>query len=195
MELVRRKGRFTGQGDTVSRTTKAQPIPPVNPLISRAQRKFLHAFPGGFRDDTYVDWERDYKWKAHRRWQANLSEAIFRRLVADRQFKEVGRLASSIESRTNLLFSFEKMALRDAIRSDANAQAFATALFDLLYGKDSLQIRFAGWVAALCSATASNARLDLAASNRVRLPRPAQAAFLLQANRDAGSLATLRRSV
>ena len=93
----------------------SQPSPP-NRLIVRARRKFLRAFPGGFRDETYIDWERDYKWSAHLRWQDNLSEASFRRLITDRHFKEVARLASSIESRTNLLFSFEKMALRDAIR-------------------------------------------------------------------------------
>jgi hypothetical protein len=58
-----------------------------------------------------------------------LSEASFRRLIANRQFEEAARLASSIESRTNLLFSFEKMALRDAIRSPAGAQAFACSLF------------------------------------------------------------------
>lgn len=98
---------------------------------------------------TYVDWERDYKWNAHLRWRDILSEASFRRLIIDRQFEEVARLASSIESRTNLLFSFEKMALRDAIRPPAGAQAFARALFDLLHGKETPEVRFAGWVAAL----------------------------------------------
>src|SRR3979490_806038 len=92
----------------------------------KARRKFLRAFPGGFRDETYLDWERDYKWQAHLRWQDNLSEATFRRPIAQRQFEAVAKLASSIESRTNLLFSFEKMALRDAVRSLAGAQAFAS---------------------------------------------------------------------
>src|ERR1700753_3428983 len=94
----------------------AQPSAP-NRLIARARRKFLRAFPGGFRDETYIDWERTYKWNAHERWQEDLSEASFRRRIRNREFAETARLASSIESRTNLLFSFEKMALRDAIRS------------------------------------------------------------------------------
>ena len=55
--------------------------PPPNRLIARARRKFLRAFPGGFRDETYLDWERDYKWQAHLRWQENLSKATFRRLI------------------------------------------------------------------------------------------------------------------
>jgi len=31
------------------------------------RRKFLRFFPGGFRDPTYVSWEREYKWSAHLR--------------------------------------------------------------------------------------------------------------------------------
>lgn len=119
------------------------------PAAQKARRKFLRAFPSGFRDETYLDWERDYKWSAHRRWQEELSQPAFRRLLAQRQFERIASLASSIESRTNLLFSFEKMALRDAVRSPAGAQAFATALFDLLHGSDPLDIRFSSWIAAV----------------------------------------------
>ena len=118
-------------------------------LIARARKKFLRAFPGGFRDETYVDWERDYKWRAHQRWQDELSEVGFRRLLKNHQFEEAARLASSIKSRTNLLFSFEKMALRDAIRSPAGAQAFTCALFEFLHGHEPPEIRFASWIAAL----------------------------------------------
>ena len=41
------------------------------------------------------------------------------------------------------------MALRDAIRSPAGAQIFASALFDFLHGGETPEIRFAHWVAAL----------------------------------------------
>ena len=132
-----------------ARRKRATKSPQSNRLIARTRRKFLLAFPGGFRDETYVDWERDYKWRAHLRWQDDLSEASFRRLITNREFEKAGRLASSIESRTNLLFSFEKMALRDAIRSPAGAQAFTCALFDFLHGHEPPEIRFASWVAAL----------------------------------------------
>ena len=70
-------------------------------------------------------------------------------MLEKRQFEEIARLASAIESRTNLLFSFEKMALRDAIRSSAGAQAFAAALYDFLHGSDPLEIRFASWIVAI----------------------------------------------
>ena len=149
MAIPKPKKRAAAPAPSRERRKRPLKLPQPNRLISRARRKFLRAFPGGFRDETYLDWERDYKWQAHLRWQDNLNEAIFRRLIDQRQFETVARLASSIESRTNLLFSFEKMALRDAVRSTAGAQAFACALFDFLHGPDPIEIRFASWVATL----------------------------------------------
>lgn len=134
-----------------ARRKRATTSPQSSRLIARARKKFLRAFPGGFRDETYVDWERDYKWRAHQRWQNDLGEASFRRLITDGQFDEAARLASSIESRTNLLFSFEKMALRDAIRSVAGAKAFACALFEFLHGQEPAEIRFGHWIDALAA--------------------------------------------
>jgi hypothetical protein len=42
--------------------------------VVRARRKFLGIFPGGFRDETYIAWERGYKWDAHKRWNEELGE-------------------------------------------------------------------------------------------------------------------------
>jgi hypothetical protein len=44
-----------------------------------------------------------------------------------------------------LLFSFEKMALRDAVRSPAGARAFAHGLYDFLHGDDDIETRFSRW--------------------------------------------------
>jgi hypothetical protein len=147
--VAKQKPRAAAPASIRSRRRRPARVPASNRLIARARRKFLRAFPGGFRDETYLDWERDYKWQAHLRWQENLSESAFRRLIDRRQFETVAKLASSIESRTNLLFSFEKMALRDAVRSPAGAQAFSSALFDFLHGPEPAEMRFANWVAAL----------------------------------------------
>lgn len=111
----------------------------------KSRRKFLRFFPKGFYDPKYVDWERGYKWEAHERWEETLGRDTHRRLIADGQFAEVARRAVTIESRTNLLFSFEKMALRDAIKPAAGAKAFAEGLFDFLYGRASLENRFEEW--------------------------------------------------
>jgi hypothetical protein len=57
-----------------------------------------------------------------------------------------------VESRTNLLFSFEKMALRDAVKSPAGARCFAEGLFAFLHGPGDDRTRFEAWcetVAAL----------------------------------------------
>lgn len=109
----------------------------------------LKVFPEGFRDETYLDFERDYKWNAHHRWAALLSEDTFGALIRKKKFADVAAMAITIESRTNLLFSFEKMALRDAVRSPAGAKAFALALFDFLHGQEPLEARFDRWVAAV----------------------------------------------
>jgi hypothetical protein len=109
----------------------------------------LRIFPGGFRDEDYVALERAYKWNAHLAWQSALGQDSFRGMLARREFARIAATAVQIESRTNLLFSFEKMALRDAVKSPAGAQAFAVALYDLLHGSDPLERRFSRWVEAI----------------------------------------------
>jgi hypothetical protein len=115
------------------------------------RRKFLRQFPGGFRDPTYLDWERDYKWETHRRWKASLSQPAFRELLAEGAFAEVAARALGVEQRSRhaMLFSFEKMALRDAVRAQASAELFAHGLFEFLHGKARLAQRFTRWVGRL----------------------------------------------
>ncbi len=117
--------------------------------MMRCRRKFLRFFPGGFRDETYCDWERGYKVAAHERWAEQLAPRRYRALMAEGAFGEIARRAVAIESRTNLLFSFEKMALRDAVRPPAGARAFAEGLDDLLHGPQSAAAAFEAWVRVL----------------------------------------------
>ena len=111
----------------------------------RCRRKFLRFFPKGFYDPKYVDWERGYKWEAHERWEEILDREVHRDLISEGDFAEVARRAVTIESRTNLLFSFEKMALRDAIRPVGGARAFAEGLYDFLYGMGNDRAKFERW--------------------------------------------------
>jgi len=111
----------------------------------QCRRKFLRYFHDGFRDATYIDWERDYKWTAHQRWAELLGRNEFARLLRAGRHDEISRRAVSIESRTNLLFSFEKMALRDAVRDAGGARAFATGLFEFLHGTSRRQASFDRW--------------------------------------------------
>ena len=111
----------------------------------RCRRKFLRFFPEGFRDETYVDWERGYKWQAHEQWEEALGRAALGSLVRKGRFSEVASAAVRIESRTNLLFSFEKMALRDAVKPARGARAFAEGLHEFLHGSASAERRFEQW--------------------------------------------------
>jgi hypothetical protein len=112
----------------------------------RCRRKLLRLFPDGFDDPEYVELERDYKWRAHEAWAAALGPKRFRALLGAGRYAEIARQAVSIESRTNLLFSFEKMALRDAIRSMAGARAFSEGLYDFLHGRRADEARFTRWI-------------------------------------------------
>ncbi len=116
---------------------------------ARCRRKFELFYPEGFDDETYVVAERAHKERAHLEWQAELGPAALRKLIARGEFRQVADLAVRIESRTNLLFSFEKMALRDAVKTPAGARLFATELYGFLYGPGSPQQRFVDWLQAL----------------------------------------------
>lgn len=111
----------------------------------RCRQKFLRLFPRGFGDETYVAWERGYKWEAHERWNEVLDRATYRQLLRQGEFMEIASRAVRVESRTHLLFSFEKMALRDAVRAEAGAQLFAEGLYNLLYGAESMEVKFERW--------------------------------------------------
>ena len=74
----------------------------------RCRRKFLYYFRKGFSDPTYISWERQYKLDAHFQFQQQLNKAEYERLLLSGKFTEIAMAAVRIESRTNLLFSFEK---------------------------------------------------------------------------------------
>jgi hypothetical protein len=116
---------------------------------ARARAKFLRFFPNGFHDDTYVEWERDYKWQAHLTWRALLERREMERLLDAENYVEVALRAVRIESRTNLLFSFEKMALRDAVASRPGARRFAKGLHAWLHGAGDVQSKFDAWIDAV----------------------------------------------
>lgn len=116
---------------------------------ARCRRKFELFYPDGFQDETYLVAERSYKERAHLEWDTQLGPAAFRKLLARGEFRQIADTAVRIESRTNLLFSFEKMALRDALKSPAGARLFATELYAFLWGRGSPQRKFEDWVQAV----------------------------------------------
>lgn len=117
----------------------------------RCRRKFLRFFRQGFYDETYIDWERGYKWAAHEAWDRMLGEGKYRSRLQEGDFLGIAADAVRLESRTNLLFSFEKMALRDAVKSGEGAALFARGLFEYVYGTGDPRPRFERWVEAVAA--------------------------------------------
>lgn len=111
----------------------------------KCRRKFLRFFPQGFQDEKYIAWERGYKWQAHEKWSAQLNRAEYQSLLRTGEFAEIAARAVKIESPTNLIFSFEKLALRDAVRSPEGAQMFAEGLNEFLHGAGKMKNKFERW--------------------------------------------------
>jgi hypothetical protein len=130
---------------TRTRTARQGPV--------ECRRRFLRQFPGGFSDETYLAWERDYKWRAHRRWRAEIGgKDELRAKLDDGLHREVATAAVRIEAGQPLLFSYEKMALKDAVvRSDEGARRFAEGCDDWLWGEGTERQRFERWVDTVAS--------------------------------------------
>jgi len=117
--------------------------------LAKHKKRFLRFFPRAFKDDLYIQWERTYKWEAHKLWKQLLDQKEFESLLNRRKYADIATRALQVESRTNFLFSFEKMALRDALRTAGGAETFADGLYGLLHGEGSLRDRFVSWMVAV----------------------------------------------
>jgi hypothetical protein len=134
-----------------SKKTKSASQNALSKAAQQCREKFLRFFPKGFQDPKYIAWERGYKWEARERWEERLNRKAFRELLHAGKFAEICTAAVRIESRTNLLFSFEKMALRDAVKTAEGARTFAEGLDDFLYGRAKGETRFNRWCAAIAA--------------------------------------------
>jgi hypothetical protein len=141
----------------------------------RCRKKFLYYFPKGFKDQKYIEWERNYKWEAHLAWEEQLNLQEFDQLLSRRKYNEIALRATRIETKTNLLFSFEKMALRDAVKTSSSARDFAIGLYDYVYGTDAMQVRFERFAKTLASLPRKQTRV---------LTWPLQTVFGFLANPD-----------
>ncbi|HUQ27100.1 MAG TPA: hypothetical protein VM051_00815 [Usitatibacter sp.] len=89
--------------------------------------------------------------EAHKRWEAALPRERFRQLLDEGRHEDVAATAVRVEQQTrhSMLFSFEKMALRDAVRTRPGARTFSEGLYQYLHGTEPLPERFERWVAAV----------------------------------------------
>ena len=125
----------------------------------KSRRRFLRFFPKGFKDETYIAWERGYKLRAHERWNELLPQSVFRQLLTAGDFAEISARALKSLSGTNLIFSFESMALRDALKTDAGSRAFSEGLYEFLHGRSALPQRFDAWCETVASLPKKQSRV------------------------------------
>lgn len=119
--------------------------------LRAAKRRFKEIFPGGFRDETYLDWERGYKSDAHRAFVATLGRAEWQRLLAEGAHAEVARRLATFYARSklNMLALYEWMALREALEDRAGGLALATGLYELIHGGGAFGPRLERFTALL----------------------------------------------
>lgn len=127
---------------------------------TRCRQKFALYYPEGFEDAAYLIAERAARERAHREWLRLLGPEDFRKLLARGAHRQIADTAQRIEAQAGLLFPFDKMALREALRPAAGARLFAHELFALLHGRGSAARRFGDWTTALAELPSPRRRVQ-----------------------------------
>jgi len=108
-----------------------------------ALKRFFDIFPQGFDDPAYLEQERNWKVKAHEMMVDKLDEATFRNLLNEQKYSDIVARVLAVESKLYLLLAvYEKMALRDALKDPESQVTFANALYEYLYGEETIENRF-----------------------------------------------------
>ncbi|MCB9636898.1 MAG: hypothetical protein H6721_32725 [Sandaracinus sp.] len=111
-------------------------LPTERMTLGMAKAKFLGIFPGGFRGKGYIGdkkkGERFYKWAAHQRFVEVLGDGQLETLLDGGQVGEAATRAMTVVNATNLLASFETIALKDALEDETAAKRYLRALAELL---------------------------------------------------------------
>ena len=139
--------------------TKSNAVYDSLPGARECRRKFLHFFPNGFQDETYLALEREHKWAAHLAWQAELDQEQHRQLLDEQGFSEIAARAIKIESHSNLLIPSDRTALRYAVKDLAAARMFATELYEFLHGIEDDATSFERWCDAVAQLPGKQTRL------------------------------------
>lgn len=111
-------------------------------------KNFLETFKGGLHGPVIEEHERHYKVDAHHKWAELLSEREFSSLLSNQNWEELTRRIKSSYT-INLISTFEAIKFADAMKNLEAQQAISRALFDLLYGSDSIQKRFLAYSSVL----------------------------------------------
>lgn len=114
-----------------------------------AVERFMAIYPDGFAAPRFLKNEREASVRAHQFCIQLLGETQISELIAECRFQDVCDRARHIESVTNLLTKSEKTAFYSVLENPVNQKTFSVGLADLLYGTDSEENRFKGFIRAL----------------------------------------------
>jgi hypothetical protein len=79
------------------------------------------------------------------RWSEVRDQKNIARCCAKATYALIAARAVAVEARTHLVFSFEKRALRDAIKSPKGARSFAEGLYARLHDPGDEETKFDRW--------------------------------------------------
>ncbi|MGE5471403.1 MAG: DUF3553 domain-containing protein [Bacteroidota bacterium] len=117
--------------------------------LPAAIERFLATYPDGLEGKSFVQEERESHIRAHQFFVQLLDQEELVGLIAEGRYQDVCDRARHVESLTTLLTKTEKALLYKALDCPANQKPFAVGLADLLYGADSEEARFKGFVRML----------------------------------------------
>jgi hypothetical protein len=107
-----------------------------------AAETFLAKYPGGFRDQAYLEGERASKVAAHELMKELLDQEALTLLREGGQIEDVCTRALRVIGKTDLVFPSDRTALSRALKVEDQRDRFASALADQLYGDDDAESRF-----------------------------------------------------
>jgi hypothetical protein len=116
---------------------------------------FLEKYPGGFQEKAYIEEERAPKVAAHELILKLLDRDVINGLLEAGEFAKVGSAALRVIGKTNLVYPSDRLALTRALKVDGNAEHFARALQDQLYGAGDPATRFKRFADALAELDAA----------------------------------------
>lgn len=155
-------------------------LPAKRLTLESAKRRFLHEFPAGFADPSYMEKERDYKLAAHLKFQQLLGIPEIRALLSARDYKKLGQKVMQVVGGFNLVSPYEKAAFRDAMGEGAAVQSFFTTLLKVFDTKPLTSEVFEEFADAVTSLPAPEGRVATwpVATIFLYLAEPARFMFL-----------------
>ena len=103
---------------------------------------FLEQYPEGFYGSRFREEERNYKDNAHKLALELLDKSDVTALSKEKAYEQIAARALKVSNATNLIFPYEKMALKDGLREPKAQERFACGLIAMLHDTGEFSARF-----------------------------------------------------